>query len=196
MRISADIAHRVGGIAVDTYFKVEMDTVKTVAVAGVADAADGLTLPHTAAHTHIHGTQVGVQRRHAVTVVNDDAVAVCAGILRHDNRTAVCRDNRGAHALVAVNIDAGVEGARAGTVAIGTGDHRMAGERPYIGTASAATRRGNKLLLHRDFFIDHIFFILPRLFVILDDRGCNNLGLLLGGRLCSCLLGIIVCQEV
>ena len=156
MGITADITHGVGRVSVDANFKMKVDAVKPVAVAGITDTSDRLTLADRAADSDTHGTQVGIKSRHAVSMVNNDAVSVCAGILRHDDRTAVSGNNGRTHALVTVDIHTGVEGARAGTVPVRAGDNRVPRERPYIGTGSTTARGRNQLLLFlwdRDFFI-------------------------------------------
>ena len=74
---------RLHGLAVETFLEVQ---VWTRGVAGVADEADQASLVDGLADPDVDALEVGVERRLAVAVVDDDVPAVAAGAVGHRGR--------------------------------------------------------------------------------------------------------------
>ena len=119
----------VDGGAVDADLKV---AVGAGGVAGGAEIADRLARADAVPDRDGEAGHMAVERRIAVAVVDNDAVAVAAVVLGQDHRARGRGHDRAAVQAVAVDVDTGVEMTRA-VLAVNAGDQVLGRHRPAEG---------------------------------------------------------------
>ena len=140
-------------------------------VAGGAEIADRLPRADAVPDRDRKAGHVAVERRIAVAVVDDDAVAVAAVVLGQDHRARGRGHDRAAVQAVAVDVDTGVEVTGA-VLAVNAGDQVLRRHRPAKGAVEVVA------LLLPGALLGLLLALL--LLVLLDQLGDLARGLFLG----------------